>query len=101
MFLCCLQHRWRKSTGFGERFTFARNRLVENFFWTIGVNFYPEYGYIRRILTKINALITTLDDIYDVYGTLDELELFIDAVERLDNNNTILISEPDKFCYIN
>ena len=53
-----------------------------NFLWTIGSIFEPQFGYYRRTLTKVNALITTIDDIYDVYGTLDELELFTDAVER-------------------
>lgn len=35
------------------------------------------------MLTKINAVAVVIDDIYDVYGSLDELELFTDAVERL------------------
>ena len=39
--------------------------------------------------TKCNALITTIDDIYDVYGTLDELELFTDAIERFLMSNAI------------
>lgn len=56
---------------------------MENFLWTVGVVFEPEFGYCRRMLIKVNALITVIDDIYDVYGTLDELELFTDAVERL------------------
>ena len=38
--------------------------------------------------TKCNALITTIDDI-DVYGTLDELELFTDAIERFLTSNAI------------
>ena len=55
---------------------------MENFFWTVGVIFQPQFGYCRRMSTKVNALITTIDDVYDVYGTLDELELFTDVVER-------------------
>ena len=62
---------------------FARDRLVENFLWTVGEIFEPQYGYYRRMSTKVNTLITIIDDVYDVYGTLDELELFTDAVDRL------------------
>ncbi|XP_041013560.1 myrcene synthase, chloroplastic-like [Juglans microcarpa x Juglans regia] len=78
--------RWWRSTGLGENLSFARDRLMENFLWTVGMSFQPEFGYNRRMLTKVNSLITTIDDVYDVYGTLEELELFTDAVERWDTN---------------
>lgn len=49
-----------------------------------GVSFEPQLRYGGRMATKVNALITIIDDVYDVYGTLEELELFTDAVERWD-----------------
>ncbi|KAG7981062.1 hypothetical protein I3843_05G212900 [Carya illinoinensis] len=78
---------WWRHTGLGD-LSFARDRLMENFLWTVGVSFQPGLGYNRRVLTKVLALITTIDDVYDIYGTLDELELFTDAVERWDANAT-------------
>ena len=75
--------RWWRSTGLGEKFNFARDRLTECFLWTVGLKYEPQFGNFRRACTKILALITTIDDVYDVYGTLDELELFTDLVERL------------------
>ena len=53
-----------------------------NFLWTVGMTFESQYGYGRRMSTKVNTFITIIDDVYDVYGTLDELELFTDAVDR-------------------
>jgi len=69
-------------TGLGKQLYFARDRIVENYFWTIGQIQEPQYGYVRQTMTKINALLTTIDDIYDIYGTLEELQLFTVAFEK-------------------
>ena len=57
---------------------FVRDRIVENYFSTVGLIYEPQFGNIRRIMSIVNALVTTIDDIYDIYGTLEELELFTD-----------------------
>ncbi|KAI3824751.1 hypothetical protein L1987_06222 [Smallanthus sonchifolius] len=46
--------------------------------------FEPQYYSCRVGITKVGALITTFDDIYDVYGSLDELKVFTHAVKRWD-----------------
>ncbi|KAG5549113.1 hypothetical protein RHGRI_014476 [Rhododendron griersonianum] len=75
--------RWWSKIGLAKKLGFARDRLMENFLWTIGLNFKPQFSNLRRNITVVNALITTIDDVYDVYGTLDELEIFTNAIERL------------------
>lgn len=65
-----------------EKLSFSRDRLVENLFWAVGIEFEPPHSYFRRMLTKVIAFVGIIDDIYDVYGTLDELEVFTDAIER-------------------
>ncbi|XP_059433848.1 myrcene synthase, chloroplastic-like [Corylus avellana] len=54
--------RWWRRTGLGEKLSFARDRLMENFLWTVGKAFEPQFGYCRRTLTKVNALITVIDE---------------------------------------
>ncbi|KAH9751682.1 TPS27 [Citrus sinensis] len=71
-----------KDIGLGEKLSFARDSLVASFVWSMGIVFEPQFANCRRILTITFALISVIDDIYDVYGTLDELELFAAAVER-------------------
>ncbi|KAH9751566.1 Beta-myrcene/(E)-beta-ocimene synthase 2 [Citrus sinensis] len=93
--------RWWKDIGLGEKLSFARDSLVASFVWSTGIVFEPQIAYCRRILTITFALISVIDDIYDVYGTLEELELFVDAVERWDINYA-LNHLPDymKICFL-
>ncbi|XP_022971751.1 terpene synthase 10-like [Cucurbita maxima] len=91
--------RWWSSIGFSEKLSFARDRLMECFFWTVGFGFEPQLSYFRRMVTKVNALITTIDDVYDVYGTLDELELFTDAIERWNVDAMDQLPDYMKICF--
>ncbi|XP_065873515.1 terpene synthase 10-like [Euphorbia lathyris] len=97
-----LQHAscWWKSTCLAEKLSFIRDRLVENFLWAVGNSYEPRFGYCRRMYTKINALIATVDDIYDIYGTLEELELFTDAVQRWDVNEIEQLPDYMKICFV-
>ncbi|CAE6005943.1 unnamed protein product [Arabidopsis arenosa] len=91
---------WWRETGLGKQLYFARDRIVENYFWTIGQIQEPQYGYVRQIMTKINALLTTIDDIYDIYGTLEELELFTSAFENWDINRLDELPEYMRLCFL-
>uniref|UniRef100_A0AAN0LI60 Terpene synthase n=1 Tax=Syringa oblata TaxID=178762 RepID=A0AAN0LI60_9LAMI len=81
--------RWWKSLEFGSKLPFARDRVVECYFWILSIYFEPEYAISRKILTKVISMFSVIDDIYDVYGTLDELKLFTDAIERWNLINDI------------
>ncbi|XP_030935776.1 myrcene synthase, chloroplastic-like [Quercus lobata] len=93
-----LSRSW-KSTGLAENLNFVRDRPLECLLWTMGVMFQPQFGYFRRTIAKFVALITVIDDIYDVYGTLDELECFTNAVERWDINAMDGLPEYMKLCF--
>ncbi|KAG6528912.1 hypothetical protein ZIOFF_011104 [Zingiber officinale] len=78
--------RWWTNLGVVEKLPFARDRLTENYLWAVGMAFEPEHRSFREAQTKGNCFVTMIDDVYDVYGTLDELELFTRVVDRWDIN---------------
>ncbi|XP_031279517.1 terpene synthase 10-like [Pistacia vera] len=78
--------KWKKM-GLGDQFSsFARDSWMICFFWATGTTSEPQYGYCRIVCAIVNALITSMDDVYDVYGTLDELEILTEAIDRWDVN---------------
>ncbi|CAL9072876.1 unnamed protein product, partial [Musa acuminata var. zebrina] len=92
--------RWWNNLGLAQRLPFSRDRLVENYFWTVGWVFEPQFGRCRELHTKANCFIVTLDDVYDIYGTMDELELFTDAVDRWDVNAMDKLPEYMRICFL-
>nr|XP_011458432.1 PREDICTED: (-)-germacrene D synthase-like isoform X2 [Fragaria vesca subsp. vesca]XP_011458435.1 PREDICTED: (-)-germacrene D synthase-like isoform X2 [Fragaria vesca subsp. vesca] len=91
--------RWWKKLDFASKLPFARDRVIECYFWILGVYFEPKYYFARRTLTKVIAMTSIIDDIYDVYGTLEELDLFTRAIERWDISAMDVLPEYMKFCY--
>nr|AMU19318.1 germacrene D synthase [Thapsia villosa var. laciniata] len=91
--------RWWKDLDFANKLPFARDRVVECYFWISGVYFEPRYEKARIFLTKVISLTSIVDDIYDVYGTIEELQQFTDAIEKWDISTIDQLPEYIKLCY--
>ncbi|KAK4276029.1 hypothetical protein QN277_019025 [Acacia crassicarpa] len=92
--------RWWKRLGIGEKLSFSRDRMVENFVWTVAFAEEPQFGYYRRVAAKSNAFVTFIDDIYDTYGELEDLEVFTQVVDRWDIDAIDSLPEYMKICFL-
>ncbi|KAI9198954.1 hypothetical protein LWI28_025014 [Acer negundo] len=77
--------RWWRNLGLIENLNFTRDRLVESFMCAVGLVFQPNLSNFRKWLTKVVVFILVIDDIYDNYGSLEELQDFTNAVDRWDS----------------
>ncbi|XP_039030123.1 probable terpene synthase 6 [Hibiscus syriacus] len=75
---------WSKEMNIASRLPYARNRMVEIFFWAVGFYFEPRYASARNIFAKLLIILGFIDDTYDAYGTFEELECFTHAIQRWD-----------------
>ncbi|PKA49208.1 Myrcene synthase, chloroplastic [Apostasia shenzhenica] len=73
---------WKDLNLVCEELGFARNRPMENYLWALGCAYEPQFWRSRKENFKIICLIAIIDDIYDIFGTLDELELLTNAIEQ-------------------
>ncbi|CAL1352342.1 unnamed protein product [Linum trigynum] len=78
--------RWWIDLDFATKLSFARDRLIEIYFWAVGAMWEPKFSTSRYVLSKLTMLVSVVDDIYDVHGTIDELEIFTTAVEKWDTS---------------
>uniref|UniRef100_A0A5B7AAS5 Uncharacterized protein n=1 Tax=Davidia involucrata TaxID=16924 RepID=A0A5B7AAS5_DAVIN len=95
----CDISRWWKDLNFTSKLSYARDRVVECYFWATATYFEPQYSFARIMLTKIMAMLSITDDTYDAYGTLEELKIYTDAVQRWDISAIDQLPDYMKTCY--
>ncbi|KAK9077084.1 hypothetical protein SSX86_005420 [Deinandra increscens subsp. villosa] len=92
--------RWWRDIKWDKKLKFSRDRLVEHFLWSTGFAHLPQHSLFRRTITRVNSSITAIDDVYDVYGTLEELEQFTNVMKRWDINAIEDLPDYMKICFI-
>ncbi|XWS41088.1 hypothetical protein CRYUN_Cryun17cG0050400 [Craigia yunnanensis] len=88
--------RWWRNLGLMEHLNFTRDRLAESFLCAVGLAYGPQYSYFRKCLTKITTMILIIDD---VYGSLEELEQFTNAVDRWNSSKIQQLPGCMKICF--
>ncbi|XP_057796351.1 bifunctional sesquiterpene synthase 1-like [Salvia miltiorrhiza] len=92
-------YRWWKGFGLSTNLKFARDRLVETYYWVLALWFEPKYAVSRNISTKVQALISIVDDAFDAYATFEELQIFTEAIERWSISSLDQLPEYMKIIY--
>ncbi|XP_047973006.1 germacrene A synthase-like [Salvia hispanica] len=85
--------RWWKELGLISKLPYARDRIVECYFWAMAVHHEPQYSHSRTRLAKAIVMSSVLDDTYDAYGTIEELEVFTEAIQRWDDGEISRLPE--------
>lgn len=74
--------RWWKDLGLSTELRFARDQPLKWYMWSMSCLTDPSLSEQRIELTKPVSMIYIIDDIFDVYGTLDELVCFTEVISR-------------------
>ena len=76
-----LLFRWSKKTGFHD-IGFGREKTAYLYFAVSASSCLPHDSIVRLLVAKSAIIITVADDFYDVEGSLNELKLLTEAVQR-------------------
>ncbi|XP_049402128.1 (3S,6E)-nerolidol synthase 1-like [Solanum stenotomum] len=74
--------RWWRSLGLAEELKLLRDQPLKWYAWPMAMLTDPKMSQQRIELAKCISFVYVIDDIFDVYGTVEELTLFTQAVNR-------------------
>ncbi|KAL2466469.1 Alpha-humulene/(-)-(E)-beta-caryophyllene synthase [Abeliophyllum distichum] len=75
--------RWWKELDLVSKLPYARDRVVECFFWAMGVYHEPQYSVARIMLTKTIAMTSIIDDTMTPMVQLKNLKWDVSEIDRL------------------
>ncbi|KAL1336095.1 hypothetical protein HN51_030494 [Arachis hypogaea] len=90
--------KWWKGEAMSKEPKFGGYEALKWYMWSMACFTDPSFSEQRIELTKCISLVYLIDDIFDVYGTLDQLILFTDAVKRWELVGTEQLPEFMKIC---
>lgn len=79
---------------------YARDRMVEIYFWTCGMLHEEEYSLARMFFAKTFGMVSLMDDTFDVHATLDECHKLKEAMQRWDESEVSILPEYLRLLYI-
>ncbi|XP_020242537.1 (3S,6E)-nerolidol synthase 1-like [Asparagus officinalis] len=91
---------WWKSTGLSKHLKFVRKQPLKWYITSMTVLHDPEFSKCRIEMTKVIAFIYIIDDIFDIHGSPDELNLFLDAISKWELSAVDILPTYMKCCYI-
>ncbi|GAY34271.1 hypothetical protein CUMW_010510 [Citrus unshiu] len=91
--------KWWKELGLAKKLEFARDQPLKWYMWSMACFTDPSLSWQRIELTKPISFIYIIDDIFDVYGALDVLTLFTEAINRWDLGGIEQLPECMKICF--
>ncbi|KAE7995497.1 hypothetical protein FH972_000281 [Carpinus fangiana] len=91
--------KWWADLGLSKELKFARNQPLKWYICSVVCLTDPDMSDERVELTKPISLVYIIDDIFDVYGTIEELTLFTEAVNKWDFAALEQLPEYMKICF--
>ncbi|KAI3456382.1 hypothetical protein Pfo_013045 [Paulownia fortunei] len=77
--------RWWDELGLAKNLELARNQLLKWYTWSMAILIDDISMSEQRVeLTKTIAFIYLIDDLFDLYGRLDELIIFTEAINKYE-----------------
>ncbi|KAI9105207.1 hypothetical protein K1719_022736 [Acacia pycnantha] len=91
--------KWWKEVEVAMEMKFGGMKAVKWYMRAMSCLTDPKFSEQRIELTKSVSLVYIIDDIFDVYGSLDDLTCFTDAVNRWDSTDSVQLPGYMKSCF--
>ncbi|KAK4439283.1 Tricyclene synthase Oc15, chloroplastic [Sesamum alatum] len=91
---------WWNELGLAKTLKLVRNQPLKWYTWSMSILIDDFSLSLQRVeLTKAIGFVYLIDDIFDVVGTLDELTIFTEAVNKWDYAAIDTLPDYMKMCY--